>query len=94
MMMSTFNFFPRVTLAPDRFLARSHLVEITKPPQDLVRLSRWDDLSKDIWTKFAMNQQTENTFKNKMMLWKYLFIYIKVIHLYFFFYCKIFKFSS
>lgn len=70
--------FPRYLTAPDRFLARSHLIEVSSVPNNLVNGSIWDGLSQQIWSKFISNQQTETIYRNKMMLWKYLYIYIKV----------------
>lgn len=37
-------------------------------------------LSTEIWNKFIGNQQTEETYKKKMLLWKYLYIFIKVLY--------------
>ncbi|XP_023289019.1 poly(A) RNA polymerase gld-2 homolog B isoform X2 [Orussus abietinus] len=75
--LPTSNVFTRFYIAPDRFLARSHLIEVTKIPENLITGSIWDDLSKSIWQKFMASQQTETTYRNKMMLWKHLYIYIK-----------------
>lgn len=75
-----YHVFPRYGIAPDRFLARSHLVEVTRTPDDLLIGSVWDRLSKEIWSKFMLNQQTEIVYRNKMMLWRYLYVYIKVIY--------------
>ncbi|KAF3428640.1 hypothetical protein E2986_01796 [Frieseomelitta varia] len=72
-----YHMFPRYGIAPDRFLARSHLIEVTRSPDDLFTGSIWDRLSKDVWSKFMMNQQTETVYRNKMMLWRYLYVYIK-----------------
>lgn len=72
-----YSTFPRYGIAPDRFLARSHLVEVTRTPDDLLDGSIWDKLSKDVWSKFMLNQQTETVYRNKMMLWRYLYVYIK-----------------
>lgn len=74
-----YNTIPRYGIAPDRFLARSHLVEVTHTPDELLNGSIWDNLSKEIWSKFMLNQQTETVYRNKMMLWRYLYVYIKVI---------------
>ncbi|XP_076243113.1 poly(A) RNA polymerase gld-2 homolog A isoform X2 [Calliopsis andreniformis] len=74
---SNYSTFPRYGIAPDRFLARSHLVEVTRTPDDLLNGSVWDKLSKDVWSKFMLNQQTETVYRNKMMLWRYLYVYIK-----------------
>ncbi|CAL1688415.1 unnamed protein product [Lasius platythorax] len=73
----TYNPFPGYIIAPDRFLARSHLVEVTSAPNNVMTGSKWDSLSQQIWSKFISNQQTEATYRNKMMLWKHLYIYIK-----------------
>jgi len=70
--------FPGCIAAPDRFLARSHLVQVTSVPNNLVTGSSWDDLSEQVWRKFITHQQTEATYKKKMMLWKHLSTYIKV----------------
>ena len=75
-----YHMFPRYGIAPDRFLARSHLVEVTRSPDDLFTGSIWDRLSKDVWSKFMLNQQTETVYRNKMMLWRYLYVYIKVTY--------------
>ncbi|XP_076167304.1 poly(A) RNA polymerase gld-2 homolog A isoform X3 [Ptiloglossa arizonensis] len=72
-----YNTIPRYGIAPDRFLARSHLVEVTHTPDELLNGSIWDNLSKEIWSKFMLNQQTETVYRNKMMLWRYLYVYIK-----------------
>ncbi|XP_046750414.1 poly(A) RNA polymerase gld-2 homolog A-like isoform X2 [Diprion similis] len=78
--LPTCNMYPRWYIAPDRFLARSHLIEVTKMPAKLMTGSHWDVLSQDIWKKFMTHQQTEATYRNKMMLWKYLYIYIKTVY--------------
>lgn len=63
---------------PDRFLARAHLVEAKETPVTLLHNSKWDLLSQGIWKKFINSQQTEETFKQKMHLWRYLYLFIKV----------------
>jgi hypothetical protein len=35
-------------------------------------------LSEGIWNKFMMHQQTEATYRKKMLLWKYLSDFIQV----------------
>lgn len=73
-----YNVMPRTPcIAPDRFLARSHLVEVTTTPNNLVTGSIWDSLSQQVWKKFISCQQTEKTYRTKMMLWKQLYIYIR-----------------
>lgn len=63
---------------PDRFLARAHLIEAKEAPASLLNNSKWDNLSQDIWSKFISCQQTEETFKQKMRLWRFLYLFIKV----------------
>lgn len=53
-------------------------MEVTSAPNNVMTGSKWDSLSQQIWSKFISNQQTEATYRNKMMLWKHLYIYIKV----------------
>ena len=72
-----YSTFRRYEIAPDRFLARSHLVEVTRTPDDLLSGSVWDKLSREVWSKFMLNQQTAAVYRNKMMLWRYLYLYIK-----------------
>lgn len=62
---------------PDKFLARAHLVEVRNAPDVLLNNSKWDQLSQGIWTKFITSQQTEETYKKKMYLWRYLYVTIK-----------------
>jgi poly(A) RNA polymerase GLD2 len=61
----------------DRFLARSYMVEIKEPPKQLLNNSKWDRLSQAIWNKFQKRQQTEETYKRKMQLWKQLYLIMK-----------------
>ncbi|KAJ9575960.1 hypothetical protein L9F63_007187 [Diploptera punctata] len=68
---------PPYSIAPDRFLSRAHLMQVTETPSQLTTGSDWDKLSEGIWKKFMKNQQTEETYKNKMLLWKYLYVFIK-----------------
>ncbi|KAG8268426.1 Zinc finger, CCHC domain-containing protein [Homalodisca vitripennis] len=66
------------TQVPDRYLARSKLVEVRETPEQLITGSKWDQLSSAIWTKFINNQQTTNDYVNKMTLFKHLYSHIKV----------------
>ncbi|XP_071449950.1 poly(A) RNA polymerase gld-2 homolog A-like isoform X2 [Hetaerina americana] len=66
-----------VPSAPERFLSRAHLVNVKCPPMDLQRGGEWDKLSEGIWDKFFSNQQSEETFRKKMLLWKSLYMLIK-----------------
>lgn len=82
MMTQTFAFVPRYVIGPDRFLEEVPHMEVTQRPDNLITNSIWDNLSEDVWEKFISNQQSNTTYRNKMMLWKYLYIFIKVtIHL-------------
>lgn len=76
--MPSHNAVSKYIIAPDRYLANSHLMEVTSTPKNIMTGSKWDNLSQEIWSKFISNQQTEATYKNKMMLWKSLYVYIKV----------------
>lgn len=64
--------------APDRYLARSKLVEVKDTPDNLVTGSKWDQLSTQVWNKFISNQQTTENYVNKMNLFKHLYHLIKV----------------
>lgn len=63
---------------PDRFLNRAHLVELKRSPDALCNGSKWDQLSQSVWAKFSSRQQTEETYRKKMYLWRYLYTNIKV----------------
>ncbi|XP_008207094.1 poly(A) RNA polymerase gld-2 homolog A isoform X3 [Nasonia vitripennis] len=61
----------------DRFLNKSHLIQVKQRPSNLLTGSAYDKLSKAIWDKFEQNQLTQSTFCHKMYLWRYLFGFIK-----------------
>ncbi|KAJ8687070.1 hypothetical protein QAD02_022864 [Eretmocerus hayati] len=61
----------------DKFLERSHLIQVRQRPSNLFTGSVYDKLSKAIWDKFEQNQLSQSTFCHKMYLWRYLFFYIK-----------------
>ncbi|XP_041981044.1 poly(A) RNA polymerase gld-2 homolog A-like [Aricia agestis] len=65
--------------APDRYLAAHYPAQVKFAPDDLLNGSQWDMLSQEIWDKFVKSQQTEETFRKKMNLWRYLHITIKSI---------------
>ncbi|KAJ0174933.1 hypothetical protein K1T71_009074 [Dendrolimus kikuchii] len=65
--------------APDRYLHTGYAFQVKYTPDDLLNGSKWDTLSQEIWDKFLKSQQTEETFKRKINLWRYLFITIKSI---------------
>ncbi|XP_049871654.1 poly(A) RNA polymerase gld-2 homolog A-like [Pectinophora gossypiella] len=70
---------PRRRIAPDRYLNASYPFQVKFTPDDLLNGSEWDTLSQEIWEKFVKSQQTEETFRKKMNLWRYLYITIKSI---------------
>lgn len=53
-------------------------METREQPEMLLNNSRWDRLSKSIWDKFVDNQQTVETYRNKLSMWKHLFVLVKV----------------
>lgn len=63
---------------PDHFLRRSHLIEAKDPPANLCNGSKFDRLSREVWNRFVRSQQTEDTYKKKMYLWRYLYTNIRV----------------
>lgn len=63
---------------PDRFLTRAHLVEQKRTPKSLLHGGKWDGLSQMVWDRFCGAQQTEETYKKKMYLWRYLYLCVKV----------------
>lgn len=74
---------------PDRFSNRAHMIELKAEPILLCNGSKYDQLSKSIWSKFSLRQQKEETYRKKMYLWKYLYTNIKVnnLQLLFFLFC-------
>ncbi|XP_037937842.1 poly(A) RNA polymerase gld-2 homolog B-like isoform X2 [Teleopsis dalmanni] len=77
--MSLVNNEHEMVYAPsDRYMARAHLVEVKQEPECLLKNSKYDLLSRQIWAKFAECQQTRETFVEKMRLWRYIYILIKL----------------
>ncbi|XP_068622599.1 poly(A) RNA polymerase gld-2 homolog A-like [Battus philenor] len=66
-------------LVPERFHNTTYPFQVKFTPDDLLNGSKWDSLSQEIWDKFIKSQQTEETFRQKMNLWRYLYIMIKSI---------------
>ncbi|CAG9791102.1 unnamed protein product [Diatraea saccharalis] len=66
-------------IAPERYLNASYPFQVKFTPDDLLNGSKWDTLSQEMWDKFVKSQQTEETFRKKMNLWRYLYITIKSI---------------
>lgn len=67
-----------VDLLMGKFLARAKLVEIQDEPENLIMGSEWDPLSKQLWTMYSSNQQTQQIYIKKVNLWQYLYTYIRV----------------
>ncbi|XP_053611914.1 poly(A) RNA polymerase gld-2 homolog A-like [Plodia interpunctella] len=65
-------------LAPDRYIS-SYAFQVKFTPDDLLTGSKFDTLSQEMWDKFIKSQQSEETFRRKMTLWRYLYINIKRI---------------
>ncbi|GBP61747.1 Poly(A) RNA polymerase gld-2 homolog A [Eumeta japonica] len=58
-----------------------HLLPLGKYLESLVgRGSKWDTLSQELWDKFVTSQQTEDTFRKKMLVWRYLYITVKSVY--------------
>lgn len=70
---------PQRRIAPERFLNAAYPFQVKFTPDDLLNGSKYDTLSQEIWDKFVKSQQTEETFRKKMNLWRYLYITIKSI---------------
>ncbi|KAK6644083.1 hypothetical protein RUM43_000348 [Polyplax serrata] len=64
-------------IPPDKFLARAHLMQVTKAPGELNMGGEWEKLSIHIFNRFLSHQQTSDTFKKKITLWKNLFLFIR-----------------
>ncbi|XP_021936561.1 poly(A) RNA polymerase gld-2 homolog A-like isoform X2 [Zootermopsis nevadensis] len=67
-----------VFVAADQLLSRAYLMQVTCTPPQLISGCDWDKLSEGIWNKFMIHQQTEDTFKKKIKLWKCLSDFIKL----------------
>lgn len=67
-----------IVLTPDRYLAEARNVEVVAQPEKLICMCKYDKLSAEIWKRFRGAQQTQNKFKVKMRLWRYLFIWMNV----------------
>lgn len=57
----------------DRFLTRTKMVEMKRPPHSVPSRSKWDPLTLAIWQKFRESQQTRHIFKTKMRLWRFIY---------------------
>lgn len=62
----------------DKYLANAHLMEVLETPKELVEGMPRDTLSHQIWNTFLTVQQTQATYKKKLVIWKLLYASIKV----------------
>ncbi|KAI8033205.1 hypothetical protein M5D96_014039 [Drosophila gunungcola] len=65
-----------LVLPPDRYLAQARNTEVAVQPEKLICMCKYDNLSADIWKRFRGAQQTQQKFKLKMRLWRYLFLWM------------------
>lgn len=63
-------------IPPDRFLSHGHLIHVSATPAAISSLD-CDQLSKSIWEMFIAKQQAIETYKEKIYLWKELFVFIR-----------------
>ncbi|CAG9809528.1 unnamed protein product [Chironomus riparius] len=59
------------------YYARGERCEMREEPINLGCGSIWDHVSFEIWNKFQLYQQTRETYRSKMILWRDLYEYIK-----------------
>ncbi|XP_052742358.1 poly(A) RNA polymerase gld-2 homolog A [Bicyclus anynana] len=64
---------------PERLIGASYPFQVKFAPDNLLNGSQYDTLSQEIWDKFMKSQQTEETFRKKMNLWRFLYVNIKAI---------------
>lgn len=69
----------------DKYLANAHLMELVETPKELLvecpvgnSLVDRDTLSQQVWKTFLTVQQTQVTYKKKLVIWKVLYASIKV----------------
>ena len=62
----------------DYYFARGERCEMREEPINLSCGSIWDHVSLEIWNKFQVFQQTRDTYRSKMILWRDLYEFIKV----------------
>lgn len=61
----------------DYYFARGERCEMREEPINLSCGSIWDHVSLEIWNKFQVFQQTRETYRSKMILWRDLYEFIK-----------------
>lgn len=62
-----------------RFQSRVAKMKINHIPQNLLDGGPWDTLNQAIWDVFANKIQKEETYINKLNLWKAIFMFFKVL---------------
>lgn len=65
------------TVPSDSSLYNCTVPFVKDEPKNLLNGSKWDPISKDIWNKFTMSQQSESMYNKKFQLWRYLYYNIK-----------------
>lgn len=60
------------------YLSRSDLSEMRAAPSNLRCRSQWDQMSDEMWQKFQLHQQSRQTYRKKMYLWRDLYNSVKV----------------
>lgn len=73
------SYYHREAVFYDRYWRRPapFPAQVRYTPDDLLNGSQWDRLSQEIWDKFVTSQQTEETFRKKMCLWRRLYMIVK-----------------
>lgn len=59
------------------YISHSDFAEMRSEPENLKCGSVWDAVSKQMWDKFQMHQQTRETYRSKIQLWQELYEYVK-----------------
>ena len=62
----------------DYYLSRSDESEVRTVPSSLRCGTKWDLMSEEIWQKFQVHQQSRQSYRNKMHLWRDLYNAAKV----------------
>lgn len=62
----------------DYYLSRSDESEMRVVPSNLKCNTKWDQMSDEMWQKFQVHQQSRQTYRSKMHLWRELFNAAKV----------------
>lgn len=60
------------------YYAKGEFYEVREEPRNLNCGSVWDHVSQEIWEKFQLFKQTQETYRRKMILWRDLYEFIRV----------------